>query len=167
MLESICSILQWDTEADFQLSKIALQEATELSDRYIDGIDQTSWFLTEEDDEQTSNREAVFYWYGQDFYGVRWAEFKRMERVMTVGMSPGPQTYGGLFNATKSETTDPTLGWFFNLYSDPKERVPITRTWNISTLAELSIRNKMTFLQFPQAPRGVLINGYIVGGPAG
>lgn len=137
------------------------------SDRYIDGIDQTSWLLTSENDGQESNREAVYYWYYQDFYGVRWNEFKRMERIMTVGMNPGPGTYGGLFNATKSETSDPTLGWFYNLYADPKERAPITRTWAIAPLAELSIRNKLTFLQYPQAPRGVVLNGYILGGPAG
>jgi len=137
------------------------------TDRYIDGIDQTSWLLTDKDDGQESNREAVFYWYGQDFYGVRWNEFKRMERIMNIGMSVGPQTYGGLFNATKSETTDPSLGWYFNLYSDPKERMPITRTWNIARLVELSIRNKLTFLHYPQAPRGVRLNNYLLGGPAG
>jgi len=137
------------------------------SDRYIDGIDQTSWILTDNDDNQESNREAVYYWYGQDFYGVRWQEFKRMERIMTIGMNPGPQTYGGLMNATKSEVTDPSMGWYFNLYSDPKERMPITRTWNIATLVELSMRNKLTFLNYPQAPRGVKLNNYIVGGPAG
>ena len=149
------------------LARLADAEDDIPSDRYIDGIDQTSWLLTDDDDKQESNREAVFYWYGQDFYGVRWNEFKRMERIMTVGMSAGPQTYGGLFNATKSETSDPTLGWFFNLYTDPKERMPITRTWNIAPLAELSIRNKLTFLRYPQAPRGVVINGYILGGMAG
>jgi hypothetical protein len=93
--------------------------------------------LTDADDGQESNCEAIYHWYGQDFCGVRWKGFKRMERVMTVGMSVGPQSDGGLFNATKSETTDPTLGWFFNLYSEPKERMPITRNWNIVTLAEL------------------------------
>ena len=134
---------------------------------YIDGIDQTSWLLTERYDEQESNREVVYYWYGQEFYGVRWAEFKRMERIMNVGMSVGPQTYGGLFNATKSETSDPSLGWYFNLYSDPKERMPITRTWNIGTLNELSTHAKMTFVNYPQAPNGVVLNGYILGGKAG
>jgi arylsulfatase len=137
------------------------------TDRYIDGIDQTSWLLTEQEDGQESNREAIFYWYGQDFYGVRWKEFKRMERIMNIGMSVGPSANGGLFNATKSETTDPTLGWFFNLYSDPKERLPVARTWNIATLVELSIRNKLSFLHYPQAPRGVMLNNYLVGGPAG
>ena len=150
--------------------------------RYIDGIDQTSWLLvdalvpqpamegpqSETDNPQlTSNREAIYYWYGQDFYGVRWAEYKRMERIMNIGMSVGPQTYGGLFNATKSETTDPSLGWYFNLYSDPKERMPITRTWNVSTLGELSTHSKTTFVDYPQAPRGVILNGYILGGKAG
>ncbi len=176
-------------------SEADLQARPELADRYIDGIDQTGWLLTDQDDwdpinegsdldaisddtaippladlvdpGQTSNREAIFYWYGQEFYGVRWAEFKRMERIMNIGMSVGPQTYGGLFNATKSETSDPSMGWYFNLYSDPKERMPITRTWNIGTLNELSTRSKMTFVNYPQAPHGVKLNGYILGGPAG
>ncbi|MEH6649395.1 MAG: sulfatase-like hydrolase/transferase [Motiliproteus sp.] len=135
--------------------------------RYYDSIDQTSWLLTDADDKQTSNREAIYYWYGQDFYGVRWQFMKRMERIMNIGMNPGPGTFGGLFNATKSETTDPTLGWYFNLYMDPKERLPTTRTWAIAPLVELSIRNKMSFLQYPQAPNGVNISGYILGGKAG
>jgi len=137
------------------------------TDRYIDGLDQTSWLLTDQDDHQESNREAVYYWYAQDFYATRWREFKRFERIMTIGMDVGPSTHGGLFNATKVETSDPSLGWFFNLWSDPKERLNITRTWNIGTLAELTIRNKATFLLYPQAPRGVDINGYLLGGPAG
>lgn len=143
------------------------------TDRYVDGIDQTTWLLANqtafksatkdtEDPGQTSNRETINYWYGQQFYGVRWAEYKRMERIMNIGMSVGPQTYGGLFNATMSETSDPTMGWFFNLYSDPKERMPITRTWNIATLNELSGRTKTTFINYPGAPRGVVIDGHLI-----
>jgi arylsulfatase A-like enzyme len=137
------------------------------TDRYYDTIDQTSWLLTNSDDKQTSNREAIYYWYGQDFYGVRWMFMKRMERIMTIGTNPGPGTFGGLFNATKSETTDPTLGWYYNLYMDPKERIPTTRTWSIAPLVELSIRSKLSFLKYPQAPRGVNIGGYLLGGPGG
>lgn len=136
-------------------------------DRYYDAIDQTSWLLTDSDDENTSNREAIYYWYNQDFYGVRWQFMKRMERIMTVGLNPGPGTFGGLFNATKTETTDPTLGWYFNLYMDPKERIPTVRTWAIAPMVELSIRNKLTFLKYPQAPKGVKLGGYLLGGPAG
>ncbi len=136
------------------------------SDRYIDGIDQTSWLLTDKDESHESNREAVFYWYGQDFYGVRWNEFKRMERFMTIGMNAGPSTYGGLFNASKTETSS-DIGWFFNLYSDPKERLHTARTWALAPMIELSMRNKLTFLHYPQAPRGVKLNNYLLGGPAG
>ncbi|RKX36593.1 MAG: arylsulfatase [Verrucomicrobia bacterium] len=136
-------------------------------DRYYDAIDQTGWLLTEADDKQESNREAIYYWYGQDFYGVRWQYMKRMERIMTIGTNPGPGTFGGLFNATTAETTDPTLGWYYNLYMDPKERIPTTRTWAIAPLVELSIRSKLSFLKYPQAPRGVKIGGYILGGPGG
>ena len=137
------------------------------SDRYVDGIDQTAWLLTDQDDAQESNREAVFYWYGPDFYATRWKEFKRMERVIVYPMNDGPGAYGGITNTAKLEVTDPTLGWFFNLYQDPKERIPTAKTWGVAPTIELTVRHKMTFLQYPQAPRGVNIGGYLVGGPAG
>ena len=137
------------------------------TDRYIDGIDQTSWLLAEGDDKQESNREAVFYWYGQEYFATRWREFKRFEQIITIGMDPGPSTHGGLTNASKSMTSDPTIGWVFNIWSDPKERMPLFRTWYAAPLIELTNRNKLTFLLYPQAPRGVVLNGYIVGGPAG
>ena len=137
------------------------------SDRYVDGIDQTAWLLTDQDDGQESNREAVFYWYGPDFYATRWKEFKRMERIIVYPMSDGAGVYGGITNTAKLEVTDPTLGWFFNLYQDPNERIPTAKTWGVAPTIELTVRHKMTFLQFPQAPRGVNIGGYLVGGPAG
>jgi arylsulfatase A-like enzyme len=137
------------------------------TDRYIDGIDQTSWLLAEGDDRQESNREAIYCWYGQEFYAARWREFKRFEQIMTIGMDPGPSTHGGLANATRNPTSDPSGGWYFNLWSDPKERMPIFRTWLIAPMIELTNRHKATFLLYPQAPRGVALNGYILGGPAG
>ncbi|MFN8593256.1 MAG: arylsulfatase [Thermomicrobiales bacterium] len=137
------------------------------TDRYIDGIDQTSWLLTDDDDRQESNREAIFYWYGQEFYAARWREIKRFEQIMTIGMNPGPSTYGGLANATRSMTSDPTIGWVFNVWTDPKERAPLFRQWVAGPIIELTNRSKLTFLLYPQAPRGVVLNGYIVGGPAG
>lgn len=137
------------------------------TDRYIDGIDQTSWLLTDGDDQQESNREAVYYWYGQEFFAARWREIKRFEQIITIGMNPGPSTYGGLTNATRSATSDPTIGWVFNLWTDPKERAPLFRNWLAAPIIELTSRNKLTFLLYPQAPRGVVINGYILGGPAG
>lgn len=148
-------------------AKIAGIEDKIPNDRYIDGVDQTSFLLTSEDDNHVSNREVVYFWYGQHFYGARWKMIKRMENVMTVGMNPGPSTFGGLFNSTRQETTDPTLGWYFNLYRDPKERIPYTPTWAIAPLVEASVKHKMTFLQYPQAPNGIYLGGYILGGPAG
>jgi arylsulfatase len=137
------------------------------TDRYIDGIDQTSWLLTDDDDQQESNREAVYYWYGQEFYATRWREFKRFEQIMTIGMNPGPSTAGGLINATRDVTSDPTIGWVFNVWTDPKERMPLFKNWLAGGIIEFTTRNKLTFLLYPQAPRGVVLNGYIVGGPAG
>ena len=142
-------------------------QASLPTDRYVDGVDQTAWLLTEQEDGQESNREAVFYWYGQDFFGTRWKEFKRMEQIMTFPMTGGPGTFGGITNAAKVETSDPSLGWQFNLYQDPKERIPMAKTWSVAPTIELTVRHKMTFVTYPQAPRGVKIGGYLVGGPAG
>lgn len=137
------------------------------TDRYYDGLDQTSWLLAEGDDKQESNREAVYYWYGQDYYATRWCEFKRFEQVMTVGVDAGPSNYIGMFNAIRNPITEPSQGWYFNLWADPKERVPSLRGWLFGPLIELTTRNKATFALYPQAPRGVVIDGYLLGGPAG
>lgn len=137
------------------------------TDRYIDGIDQTGWLLAEGDDRQESNREAVYCWMGQEFYATRWREFKRFEQIITVGMDVGPSTHGGVTNGLRNTTSEPSYGWYFNIWSDPKERAPIFRTWLAAPLIELTTRHKMTFLLYPQAPRGVFLNGYILGGPAG
>ena len=137
------------------------------ADRYIDGIDQTGWLLAEDDDRQESNREAVYCWGGQEFYATRWREFKRFEQIITIGMNPGPSTAGGTVNATRNPTTEPSFGWYFNIWADPKERMPIFRTWLAAPMIELTNRHKLTFLLYPQAPRGVVLNGYILGGPAG
>jgi len=39
-----------------------------------------------------------------------------------------------LFNATREEISDPTLGWYFDLYRDPKERIPLAPIWAIAPL---------------------------------
>ena len=148
-------------------ARIGGAQASLPADRYVDGIDQTAWLLTDQADAQESNREAVFYWYGQDFFATRWKEFKRMEQIMTFPMSGGPGTFGGITNSAKLEVTDPTLGWFFNLYQDPKERIPTAKTWSVAPTVEITIRHKMTFARYPQAPRGVKIGGYLIGGAAG
>ncbi len=42
--------------------------------------------------------------------------------------------------------------------------MPIIRTWNIATLNELSGHSKETFVDYPEAPHGVNINGEIIEG---
>jgi arylsulfatase len=142
--------------------------ATDLpTDRYIDGIDQTSWLLATGDDQQESNRECIYCWGGQQFYATRWREFKRFEQIATIGMDVGPSTHGGTVNAWRAQTTEPEIGWVFNIWSDPKERMPIFRTWLAAPMVELTTRNKLSFVLYPQAPRGVVLDGYMLGGPAG
>jgi arylsulfatase len=153
---------------DLFCTSAALAEASGKlpNDRYIDGIDQTSFLLTDGDDAQQSNREAVFYCYGQEFYGTRWLEFKRVEQEMQVGDGTA-RAFGGITNATRMSFSDPSLGWMYNLYMDPKERIPMAKTWAVAPTVELTMHHKMTFVAYPQAPRGVHLGGYLLGGPAG
>jgi len=37
----------------------------------------------------------------------------------------------------------------------------------VAPTIELTVRHKMTFLRYAQAPRGVNIGGYLIGGPGG
>ena len=72
-----------------------------------------------------------------------------------------------MFNAIQNPISKPSQGLFTNLWADPKERVPSLRGWLFGPLIELTTRNKATFALYPQAPRGVVIDGYLLGGPAG
>jgi arylsulfatase len=81
-------------------------------DRYIDGVDQTSFLLS---DGGLSNRKYVWYWLMDTFSAMRVAEYK----FMFVGMSFDDFDVINADGATTIETYQAKL---FNLYLDPKER---------------------------------------------
>ncbi len=85
------------------------------TDRYIDGIDQTSFLLA---DNGQSDREAVFFYNADMFVGARWRYYKMVVSEVQVG-SGNVRDMGGLDNA---QTIIPTNGFMYNLYADPKER---------------------------------------------
>ena len=77
------------------------------TDRKMDSIDQTAFFLGEQ---ETSNREAIVVYVGQEIYGVKWRNWKMMFKELERGTDP---------------LIEFPLPRFFNLYTDPKEEYPL------------------------------------------
>jgi arylsulfatase len=100
--------------ADLFTTGICLAGAADYlpTDRYIDGIDQTSFLLA---DQGKSNRASVFYWLLDNFSAARVAEYKLIQ-MATVPTCDTPNG-GGL----SGKDVDYTYGHLFNLYLDPKE----------------------------------------------
>jgi arylsulfatase len=94
------------------------------AERYIDGIDQTSFLLS---DKGQSAREAVYFYNAEMFAGARWRYYKLVTSEVQVG-SGNVRDVGGLDN---NQVIIPTNGLMYNLYTDPKERRSqlITNAW--------------------------------------
>ncbi len=101
--------------ADLFNTSIALSgaQASIPKDRFIDGIDQTSFLLA---DDGQSNRKFIYYWLQDKFSAIRVGEWK-MVRVGTQ-MTPWDTVNPGGFSGYTAEYT---YAKFFNLYLDPKE----------------------------------------------
>ena len=115
------------------------------ADRYIDGIDQTSFLLA---DNGESLREAVFLWNVDLFSAVRWRYYKMATSEIQIG-SGNVRDMGGLDNA---QVMTPLNGWMYNLYLDPKERksVLIEKAWAPSyALGPLIAVHGATMAKYP------------------
>ena len=115
------------------------------ADRYIDGIDQTSFLLA---DNGESAREAVFLWNVDLFSAVRWRYYKMATSEIQIG-SGSVRDMGGLDNA---QVMTPLNGWMYNLYLDPKERksVLIEKAWAPSyALGPLIAVHGATMAKYP------------------
>jgi arylsulfatase len=112
-------------------------------DRFIDGIDQTSFLLAEDGH---SNRREIFYWLMNSFSGVRVGEIKTVvtatERDHQDTVNPG-----GLSGSTHEYT----FNKMFNLYMDPKEEhnYAIRKIEYISALSDPVSEHLKTFLEHP------------------
>lgn len=88
-------------------------------DRYVDGIDQTSFLIA---DNGLSNRRSRIYTLNQHFSAVRIDEFKLIG-VLELEKAIFPRGYqGGFSGAIVAETGGPTM---VNLYTDPQEDVTV------------------------------------------
>ena len=93
------------------------------SDRYIDGVDQTSFLL---DDEGDSNRKYLYYWLTNVFSALRVGEWKFMV-ASTSDDDRDALNLGGFTGVTQKYTH----GRLYNLYLDPKE----SRSYMVRKLA--------------------------------
>ena len=111
------------------------------TDRYIDGIDQTSFLLT---DNGRSMREKVYVWTEKDLMAMRMYEYKIHIKIV--------QTHAQWLDIDMSTKADVGLApWLFNLYIDPKEQYPVghrMNAWLASMAAELKA-HAATFKKYP------------------
>jgi arylsulfatase len=94
-------------------------------DRFIDGVDQSSFLLSEDGH---SNRKYIYYWLGRQFSALRVGEYK----FMLASISDDDRDVhnpGGFTGVTQKYP----YGRLYNLYLDPKE----TRSYLIRKLAYL------------------------------
>jgi arylsulfatase len=93
-------------------------------DRYIYGIDQTSFLLAGDGE---SNRRSVLYWFMKQFAAVRMDEFKA-HRVVTLPVGLDQGNIGGCSGVTLTQSYQ----WLFNLHQDPQEEnnVFVRHLWN-------------------------------------
>ena len=112
------------------------------TDRYIDGVDQTSFLLT---DEGLSNRKYNWYWLGDTFSGLRVAEYK----FMLTGMSDDAWDVVNPGSVTNLETYK--NGRLYNLYLDPKERYSFfgRQTFMDNLFSDPIGFHKQTFIDYP------------------
>jgi arylsulfatase A-like enzyme len=94
---------------------LALAGTGELlpSERYIDGIDQSSFLLAPDG---LSNRKYHYYWLGQHFSGLRCGEYKMVLTAASDNDSDaaGPGGFTGILQRF-------AYARLYNLYLDPKE----------------------------------------------
>jgi len=117
------------------------------SDRYIDGIDQTSFLLA---DEGKSHREQIYTWVGTNFTSLRVREYKMFLKVM--------QMQNAFQNIDYTTTSDVGLSpWLYNLYIDPKEELPVGHRLNpwLASVAAEAKEHAVTFKKYPPKKIGL------------
>ncbi|MGB5315616.1 MAG: arylsulfatase [Robiginitalea sp.] len=111
------------------------------NDKFYDFIDQTSFLLL---DDGKSNRESVYFWWGNKLMAVRMREYKQHIKVIK------PQApHMWIDYATIQDVG--LAPWTFNLYIDPKEEMPVghRRTSWVATLGAQLKAHAATFKKYP------------------
>ncbi|NLR91622.1 arylsulfatase [Flammeovirga sp. SR4] len=114
------------------------------SDRIIDGIDQTDFFLGKQD---SSNRESVIVYVGDELYGVKWRNYKMMSKEIDKAFADPTRTYG--------------VPLMYDLHIDPKEENPLNAQWYHNTwirwpAGEVLVNHLNTLKEEPPIKPGTL-----------
>ncbi len=130
---------------DLLPTALGLAGASELlpADRYIDGVDQTSFLLAPDG---LSNRKYHYYWLSQTFSGLRCGEYKM---VLSATSDDATDAAGpGGFTGVLERFAYPRL---YNLYLDPKEQHNyLTRKLAYVEAFQLGLRSHLaTFRKYP------------------
>ena len=130
---------------DMLPTALGLAGATESipTDRYIDGVDQTSFLLAPG---SLSNRKFHYYWLSQTFSAMRCGEYKMV--LSAVDDAPTDAHGIGGFTGTLDRFAYPRL---YNLYLDPKEQHNyLTRKLAYIEAFQLGMRTHLaTFRKYP------------------
>jgi arylsulfatase len=107
-------------------------------DRALDGIDQSGFFLGEQ---ESSNRESVIVYMGEEIYGVKWRDWKVVFQENET-----------VFDDTRAYST-PRL---YDLINDPGERkdVLLPYAWVAEQALPLIGEHLATFEKYPPIPPG-------------
>lgn len=117
------------------------------TDRYIDGIDQTSFLLV---DDALSKREKVYIWAQTDLMAMRMYEYKIHMKVVELK--------GDWLWTDMSTISNVGLApWLFNLYIDPKEAYPVGHRLNafLAPMAAELKAHAATFKKYPPKDIGL------------
>ena len=135
---------------DFFNTSLALAGAAGSipSERYIDGIDQSSFLLAEDGE---SRRDAVFMYSENSLMAVRWMEYKIHFRVM--------QQQAARRNLDETTVSDVGMSpWVYNLYMDPKEQASTGHSrfeWGMPQVLAKTQRHLATFADYPSTDIGL------------
>jgi len=110
------------------------------TDRAIDGVDQTNFFLGKQNN---SNRESVLAFVAERLEAVKWRDWKLVFYEETRDWFGTPQKL--------------TLPKLFNLATDPKEEYPETtlrNTWAMVKCLEVIKQFNESLKKYPAVPEG-------------
>ena len=103
---------------DFYTTLGSIIEADIPSDRAVDGVDQTDFFLGKQ---ENSNRHSMITFLGNEIVAVRWHHFRIYPKQFIETEGNPPMT--GIFGARTETNLYPIV---INLFKDPREQ------WNIA-----------------------------------
>ncbi len=118
------------------------------SERYIDGVDQTSFLLA---DDGQSERDIVFMYSENNLMAARWMEYKLHLRVF--------ETHAARRNLDELTVSEVGMSpWVYNLYMDPKEQASTGHSrfeWGIPQVLQKIGRHTATFAAYPRKDIGL------------